>query len=280
MSYLFCNDDSALRSVPIYHLERAIGRTSLSHGVKLSPEEDLDRAADQIQDNGLSEFCWSLYFEPSFILRLLYAGFLPICTDLGAPNDPVFCLLPKLHEERCVVFPNRFHVHSKTRKRASRFSLSLDSHFDAVVEGCMQQHGTRSWLYRPLLNALRDLQSGKAKRPLNCPVSVHSVELWNSEGKLVAGEIGYCVGSIYTSMTGFHTESGSGSIQLAALAGLLFKVLKFTVWDLGMSMDYKLAMGAELIPRRDWIRLVRDHRQDPRSLQCDQSTNCRQLIDS
>ena len=71
--YLLCNEDSAIRSVPIYHLERAIARTSLREGKKLSPEEDLDRAADEIIEKNLSEFCWSLYFDPPFLVHLLYS---------------------------------------------------------------------------------------------------------------------------------------------------------------------------------------------------------------
>lgn len=71
--YLFCNEDSAIRSVPIYHLERAIGRTSLREGKKLSADEDQDRAADEIIEKNLSEFCWSLCFNPSFLVRLLYS---------------------------------------------------------------------------------------------------------------------------------------------------------------------------------------------------------------
>ena len=71
--YMFCNEDSAIRSVPIYHLERAVGGTSLREGKKLSADEDLDHAADEITETNLSEFCWSLCFHPSFLVRLLYS---------------------------------------------------------------------------------------------------------------------------------------------------------------------------------------------------------------
>jgi Leu/Phe-tRNA-protein transferase len=68
-------------------------------------------------------------------------------------------------------------------------------------------------------------------------------------------------------MTGFYRESGCGSIQLAALAGLLVKS-NISMWDLGMSMDYKLEFGASLIDRNQWIRLLREHRLDKRQLEC------------
>ena len=177
-----------------------------------------------------------------------------------------------------MLFLPNFHVHSKTTKRASKYLMSINQCFEEVLNACSEQHGSRCWLYRPLRNALLDLHSGRARLPDSCPVSVHSIELWSSDGsRLVAGEIGYRVGSTYTSMTGFYRESGCGSIQLAALAGLLVKS-NISVWDLGMCMDYKLDLGASLIERSEWIRILRDHRQDKRMIECPPGTDAGDLV--
>lgn len=71
--YSFCNSESSLRSIPIYHIERAIQRTSLSHGKKVNPEDDIDSIADEIDAKNSDEFCWSLYSEPSFLIRLFHS---------------------------------------------------------------------------------------------------------------------------------------------------------------------------------------------------------------
>ena len=71
--YSFCDAESRLRTVPVYQLERAIARTGLGYGKKLQPEDDLESAADEILNGNLNEFCWSLYFEPSFLIRLFYS---------------------------------------------------------------------------------------------------------------------------------------------------------------------------------------------------------------
>jgi Leu/Phe-tRNA-protein transferase len=77
---------------------------------------------------------------------------------------------------------------------------------------------------------------------------------------LVGGELGYTVGTIYTSLTGFSSRDSAGSVQLAALGKLIFAA-GFTVWDLGMSMDYKQSLGAQLVPRDDFVRMVHEARE-------------------
>lgn len=77
--------------------------------------------------------------------------------------------------------------------------------------------------------------------------------------QLVAGEIGYCVGNVYTSLSGFcQKDRGSaGTVQCLATASLL-NALKFRCWDLGMSMEYKLKMGAKNVPREVFLKMLRE----------------------
>ena len=85
-----------------------------------------------------------------------------------------------------------------------------------------------------------------------------SIELWHSEtGDLVAGEIGYTCGSVYSSCTGFSIKDkypGAGCVQLAALGAWLAK-RGFKVWDLGMELDYKF-LGHEMSPTKGlWVHV-------------------------
>ena len=47
------------------------------------------------------------------------------------------------------------------------------------------------------------------------PVRLYSVEVYDaSSGVLAGGELGYSVGGVYSSLTGFSEMDGAGSVQL------------------------------------------------------------------
>ena len=114
------------------------------------------------------------------------------------------------------------------------------------------------------------------------PVGLYSVEVWNADtGELAGGELGYSVGGIYSSLTGFSEEDAAGSVQLLALGQILTKC-GFEYWDLGMDLDYKRRLGAELIPRSEFLTHVHRSRIENKGveLQCGgEKLNAKELVD-
>ncbi|EAN77589.1 hypothetical protein, conserved [Trypanosoma brucei brucei TREU927] len=82
------------------------------------------------------------------------------------------------------------------------------------------------------------------------------------EGDLVAAEVGFVVGDIYTSATGAYCASGAGTLQLAVV-GEVMRSVGCKVWDLGMGMDYKVkGLGCVPFPRKRWLALVFERSQE------------------
>lgn len=221
------------------------------------------------------DFCFTQVFHPAVIAQLMMEGFLPIaCPDV---------CLPKLHEQRSVICPlTNLHVSKSSRKKAKQFRLSMNQDFDNVVRLCRTQHGENCWLYPKLTQAFRTIHKrgdkGYSSKFYPCTVRLYSIEVWNEEDDLVAGEIGYSVGAMYTSLTGFSIQDSSGSVQLAAL-GRLLQQNQFEVWDLGMDMAYKQRLGCQLMPREQFVQTVRNVRERDVHLVCDSQRNCRNIID-
>lgn len=234
------------------------------------PLEELDRVLPLLVDQGLPGGGEFLLAElkadektPAVIAILIWHGYLPMAGDLMGSR----MLLPKIHHRRCVLAPADVHVGRKVRRKAKGFHLTIGTAWSQVVTAIQQFTFTMvkgdCWLSDELARAYEAV-TGVNSKWRRGGVRFHSIELWHTEsGKLVAGEIGYTCGSIYSSCTGFALKeeySGAGSVQLAALGRWLAKS-GFAIWDLGMELDYKLELGGQLVPRKEWIRTVRSLRE-------------------
>lgn len=238
----------------------SLGRIPSSMGL-----DDLDVILPSLVEKGLPGNGEYLVAEldsgehtASLIALLIWHGYFP----MGGAG----MLLPKLHKARCVLSPGRIHIGRKVRRRAKGFRLTVDTAWSSVVEGIQQYTFTSMkgdcWLSDELVSAYEAVAALSPRRRRG--IAFHSVELWHiGTGELVAGEIGYACGAIYSSLTGFAMKdqfSGLGSVQLAAL-GCWLDRSGFKLWDLGMELAYKVELGAHTIPRAEWAIRQRDLRQ-------------------
>lgn len=239
------------------------------------PLEELDRVLPTLVDRGLpggGEFLLADLMADentaAIIAIAIWHGYLPMAGDIMGTS----MLLPKIHWRRCILSPKDVHAGRKVRRKAKGFHLTINAAWSEVVRATQQVTFTNCkgdcWLsdqladaYQAVARASREWRRGG--------VRFHSIELWHTEsGKLVAGEIGYTCGKIYSSCTGFALKdeySGAGSVQLAALGSWLSKS-GFEVWDLGMELAYKLELGGRSVPRAEWARTVRSLRETPLDL--------------
>lgn len=192
------------------------------------------------------------------------AGFMPMGANVLTPSGPRDILLAKLHRERCILDPADVRLTRSARAAARRYALGSNACFGRVLEACVEAHGD-GWLVPGLCSAMIAAHDDRALSG----VAFVSVELWSlgddgAPSELAAGEIGYAIGRSYASLTGFRSVSGAGTVQLEAL-GALLALEGYVVWDLGMELDYKLALGGRILPREAYRPLLAEAYAEPAS---------------
>lgn len=216
-------------------------------------DTDLDWVQKELEERG-EEFCLSFHFSQKMLNRYCYGGFLPMGMSFFGKD----LLALKLHKKRVLVPPGDVKIKNNILSKFTDCQISFDTAFDQCIQAINKYHYD-SWLSDPLIRLFQ-----KSNRQTGKKAKLHSVELWK-DNILIAGEIGLTVGSSYTSLSGFHTVSSSGSVQLYAL-GQLLRLSGFKLWDMGMYAPYKISIGGKLFSRESFLQILASARDDKSSL--------------
>lgn len=156
-------------------------------------------------------------------------------------------------DPRCVLFPQKLHVSKSMNQliRKGQFRFSMDTCFTEVMENCrsMARKGEQgSWIQDELIAAYTKLHElGYA----------HSGETWYDR-KLVGGMYGVQLGKIFFGESMFSFMSNASKF---ALTGFVKELVKQDVQliDCQMKTDHLLSLGAEMIPRSEFIAILRQY---------------------
>ena len=132
--------------------------------------------------------------------------------------------------------------------RQGRFEVTRDRAFRQVMEACGGKRDGQdsSWISPALTQAYVALhEAGDA----------HSVEVW-LDGGLVGGIYGVAAGGAFAGESMFHHEADASKIALASLAEHL-KGQGFVLFDVQVANPFTSQMGAEEIPRREFLGRLR-----------------------
>jgi Leu/Phe-tRNA-protein transferase len=235
-----------------YRKSAPIVYTSSGH-IFISPGDDPRRIIDAIIETGYEkEECIALDFDPDFAAGLMAEGFLLMSGPMRDGRRIVTGLVPKHHLLRSVLFFDKLHQSRSIRRFLPRYELREDADFETIVAKCVAVHGD-GWLTPPLVGLIHSIRAKK-----KAEVRPFSFALYR-EGELRAGEFGTVTGRVYTSYSGYREESSAGNVQMILTAHWL-KSHGFAFWDLGMPLDYKEKMGAELLGTREFVRIFREAR--------------------
>ena len=151
-------------------------------------------------------------------------------------------------EQRAILEFDELNVSRSLAKsqRQARFSFTIDSDFDAVIQSCAaakrpEQGGT--WITADFMSVYSALHSqGMA----------HSVEAWNQGGQLVGGLYGVDAGGVFCGESMFHLESNASKLALLFLIEHLRK--RGSTWlDAQVMTPHLEAFGAKEIGRRTFL---------------------------
>ena len=173
-------------------------------------------------------------------------------------------LLPEIQSAYALLDWENLHA-SKSMRRWMRsedyqrheFRLEVGYDLLEIADRIRQAHPD-NWLKGNYLSLLKELRGKRWDGFELMPVA-----LLTGSGQLVAGEIGYRTGSIYTSLSGFFDReekqfNHAGKLQLHLLAGYLERS-GFSFWNLGHPyMPYKTELGAKITPRAEFLERWRE----------------------
>jgi leucyl/phenylalanyl-tRNA--protein transferase len=187
--------------------------------------------------------------SPARLIDAYAHGIFPWFND----DDPVLWWSP---DPRMVLPVDDVRVSRSLRRtiRSTRFRVSADTAFAAVVAGCAaprrDQNGT--WITDEMAVAYgRLFDLGYA----------HSVETWEGD-ELVGGLYGVALGRMFFGESMFSRRSDASKVALVLLARQLAR-WDFDIIDCQMSTDHLASLGAREISRRSFLRRVRELVRQP-----------------
>ena len=203
---------------------------------------------EHIYPNMYKNYYWSDDFSASYYIAQAKAGFIAV-TDTYEEQE---LLLPEIQFSYALLDFEDLHISKKVAKLIDkeRLEIVIDDNIEEIAERIQSSH-QNCWLSQRYIETLR------ATEGLDKNFKVITVYI-ESQGEIVAGEIGYRIGKTYTSLSGFSSKEkihrNYGTAQLVLL-GQYLQDNYFSFWNLGQPyMDYKVALGAKIYERKAFLK--------------------------
>ncbi|ETR73461.1 MAG: Leucyl/phenylalanyl-tRNA--protein transferase [Candidatus Magnetoglobus multicellularis str. Araruama] len=162
-------------------------------------------------------------------------------------GEPILWWSP---DPRLILYPHKFHISKSLTKtiRKNNYQVTMDQAFDLVVSECAnvrKDRGSETWITDEMMKAYHKLfEMGFA----------HSVETW-MDNRLAGGLYGVSLGRMFFGESMFYRKANGSKIALVALVAFA-RAYEFDLIDCQMDTSHLRSLGAENIPRRDFLQLL------------------------
>ncbi len=132
------------------------------------------------------------------------------------------------------------------RQSAKRFSIRVDTCFDAVIRACADPSREDGWITDDFVAAYSRLHAmGWA----------HSVEVFDRDGRLAGGLYGVAIGGLFAGESMFHQQRDASKVALMGLVDIM-RTRGMTLLDVQWRTDHLATLGAVAIPRGEYLALA------------------------
>ncbi len=181
--------------------------------------------------------------SPEFLLSAYCQGIFPWFCE----GEPILWWSPN---PRMVLFPEKFKVKKSLRQVIKKgvFELRIDTAFREVISNCSQilrPDQDDTWITKDIIEGYVKLyELGFA----------HSFESF-FEGELVGGLYGISIGNCFFGESMFFTKTDASKVAFYHLVQFALKN-QFAFIDAQQPTDHLKSLGAEPIPRADFLKML------------------------
>lgn len=186
--------------------------------------------------------CIGADLAPETLLYAYSHGLFPMFVDKGHRTLGWWSPM-----ERGIIPLEGFHESRSLRRSARKFTVTINEDFAGVMQGCATSHDTGNWIDDHFISAYGTLHTmGHA----------HSVEVWDSRGRLVGGVYGVRINNFFAGESMFHRATDASKVALAHLVAVM-RLDGMMLLDTQWCTEHLASLGGVSIPREDYLELLR-----------------------
>jgi leucyl/phenylalanyl-tRNA--protein transferase len=151
-------------------------------------------------------------------------------------------------DPRGILRPGEVHVSRSLRRSLRRFTVSVDSGFADVVDGCADDERDHGWINA----AYRD-----AYARLHAQGWAHSIEVWDDDGRLAGGLFGVERGGLFCAESKFHRATDASKVAVVALCAVVGADHRpERLIDVQWCTPHLASLGVREVPRPTYLGML------------------------